>query len=558
MEIEARGSQDDGRIPFRLRIGVTGHIHMTEEAELEPLVRVQLQRVLGLLQAKRTDVTLTAVSQLADGADRLVVHAVRAEAKDRDTEARVECYLPMEREEYAKVQGFKPRSQREFEDILRDATVVREPEAGAQHSDRHEAYRSAGHLVVGRCDVLIALWDGKPSGGRGGTAEILTWAAARSKPCIWIETGGEHAVCDNLEPGSGHSFFEQVQERANLEEPIEWSSMEHPTETLASARTALRSLDEYNRESSPRDYEPRLRKERNRTEGLAEWVAAPYARATTLAARWRTRFEWIARLITALAALGAVMLGIGLSYGEEAEFWAWAEAAAFAAALVGLWLVRKVGFRRRWISYRVLAEHLRSAHFLALAGSDFRRQARLEPVYSGKEPTAWLMRAFEEVWDRRPLHPTPPSALDPDELKRLKGLLADKWIKGQIDYHEKSRKDHRMWHMAQSAAVVLLFIGTIVFAVFHALHMLEHVPILLSIVLPAMGASLGVLMTVNQHHALSERSASMKSDLTLIREELHDAPAESLDRVSSDAARVIAQETVAWLGSMWFLDIEHP
>jgi len=558
MEIEAREPEDDGRIPFRLRIGVTGHRTLENEEELAPLVREQVNRVLGLLEAKETTLTLSAVSQLADGADRLVVREVRAVAEGRGEEARVECYLPMPREEYARVQDFEPWSEREFEEMLREATVVREPATGTGHSDRHEAYRSAGHLLVGRCDVLIALWDGLPARGRGGTAEIVAWAAARSKPCIWIETGGERGIRDNLDPGRGKAFFEEVQERAQLDPPIRWSPMDHPGETLQSVRTALHSLDEYNREPSPPGFKARLHKERNRPEGLADWVAPPYARATTLAARWRGRFEWTARVITALATLGAAMLGIGLSYGEEAEVWAWAEAAMFAAALIGLLVVRGFGFHRRWISIRVLAEHLRSAHFLALTGADFRRQARLDPVYGGKEPTAWLMRAFEEVWDRRPLHPTPPSELKPDQLKQLKQRLADEWIQGQIGYHEGSRKRHRRWHRIQSACVLFLFVGTIVFAVLHALHTLEHAPVLFSIVLPAAGASLGVLMTVNQHHALSERSASMKSDLGLVRQEILDAPAESLDRVSSDAARTIAQETVAWFGSMWFLDIEHP
>jgi hypothetical protein len=558
MEIEMREPQDDGRIPFRLRIGVTGHRTLENEEQLAELVREQIDRALERLEAKKTDLALSVVSQLADGADRLVVREVMAAAEKRGDEARVECYLPMARDEYAQAQGFDPESKREFEDLLAKATVVREPAAGAGHSDRHEAYRSAGHLMVGRCDVLIALWDGLPSGGRGGTAEILAWAAARSKPCIWIETEDEHTVRDNLDPDRGHSFFGEVQERAQLEPPIRWSSMEHPTETLQSARTALRSLDEWNREPSPPGFQSRLDKERNRTDGLADWVAPPYARATTLAVRWRRRFEWTARVITTLAALGAVMLGVGLSYGEEAEIWAWAEAAMFFAALLGLLLVRRFAVHRRWITFRVLAEHLRSAHFLALAGADFRRQARLEPVYSGKQPTAWLMRAFEEVWDRRPLHPTPPSELDPDSLAKLKSQLTDGWIKGQIAYHEQNMKDHDRWHRIQGACVLLLFIGTIVFAVLHARHTLEHAPTLFTIVLPAIGASLGVLMTVNQHQALSERSASMKSDLTLVCQELGDAPAETLDRVSSDAAQVIAQETVAWFGTMWFNDIEHP
>jgi hypothetical protein len=559
MAIAMRGLNEDGRIPFRVRIGVTGHLTLDEEAGLAQVVRDQVRRVLGLLgNGSATTLCLSAVSQLADGADRLVVREVTAEAAARGQEARIECFLPLPREEYEQVQGFDDESRGEFQDLLARATVLREPAADAPHTDRGEAYRAAGHLLVARSDVLIALWDGLPSRGHGGTAETLAYAAATSKACIWIETGGEHAVRDNLGPDGGRSFFEEVQARAVPDPPLRWNPTDHPADTTAALRAALRSLDQFNRERLPRSFLPLVKREQDSEGGIAVWAAAPFARATALAARWRRRFQWTARLITLLAALGAVMLGVGLSYGEEAEVWAWAEAAMFAVALLGLVFVRRAGFHRRWLSFRILAEHLRSAHYLAPTGADFRRQARLEPVYSGSEPTAWLMRAFEEIWDRRPdLTPTP-SLLPPGEQERLRQSLADDWIGAQIAYHEAAVRRHRRQHRILATSVGLLFIGTIVFAVLHALHTLEHASVFFSIVLPAAGASLGVLMTVNQHHALSERSARMKSDLTIVRRDILDAPMDALDTVSSEAARTVAQENSAWFGSMWFLDIEHP
>jgi hypothetical protein len=554
--------QDDGRIPFRVRIGVTGHRELEGEgAELPVLLRQQVRRVLSLLECGSTTLCLSAVSQLADGADRLVVREVTAEARSGGQETRLEFFLPLAHDEYVTVQNFDSESRAEFEALLAKATVLREPEECASQRDHHEAYQAAGRLVVGRCDVLIALWDGLPSRGKGGTAETLAYAAARSTPCIWIDTGGDHAVRDNFEFEDGRRFFDEVQARAYPEgasETITWSPMDHPADVFQSLHSSLHSFDELNGESLPRTFRPLLTKELASPEGVADWVAAPYARATTLAARWRWRFQWTARLVTLLAALGAVMLGIGLSYGEEAEFWAWAEAAMFIAALGGLIVVRRVGFHRRWLSYRVLAEHLRSGHFLAPTGADFRRQARIEAVYSGNEPTAWLMRAFEEVWDRRPLHPPPPPLLPPEEQKLLRESLAEKWVGRQVDYHKQNMRKHRFWHRTMATSVLVLFLGTILFAILHALHAFEQAPVLFSIVLPAAGASLGVLMTVNQHHALSERSEKMKSDLAVVRQDILYAPAEALDTVSSEAARTIAQETGAWFGSMWFLDIEHP
>ncbi len=43
-----------------------------------------------------------------------------------------------------------------------------------------------GHYVLDNCDVLIAIWDGEPSRGQGGTAEIVEKARAMGRKLYWI------------------------------------------------------------------------------------------------------------------------------------------------------------------------------------------------------------------------------------------------------------------------------------------------------------------------------------------------------------------------------------
>jgi hypothetical protein len=38
------------------------------------------------------------------------------------------------------------------------------------------AYFAAGKLIVNRCDLLLAVWDGQPAGGLGGTGDIVGYA----------------------------------------------------------------------------------------------------------------------------------------------------------------------------------------------------------------------------------------------------------------------------------------------------------------------------------------------------------------------------------------------
>ena len=316
-------------------------------------------------------------------------------------------------------------------------------------------------------------------------------------------------------------------------------------------------LNGFNRERLPAHSEEDRRHELDPRDQATDWVAAPFLRATLLSARWQKRFRWSSWLIFLFAMAAAVMLAISLSYGEGSTSWHWAEAAFLVLALTGLLIVRSAGFHRRWLSYRVLAERLRSAFYLAPTGVDFRRQARLEAVYVGDRSEDWLMRAFEEVWDRRP-KVAGPEQLTGRELDDLKRSLADDWIGGQIRYHEAAARHHLRWHKLLSAAVAVFFIATVPFALLHAFHIAEHASTFLTITLPAAGASLGALLTVNQHHALGERHARMRSDLAVVQRTLLDANAETLGMASSEAARAVAQETGAWFGAMWFLDIEHP
>ena len=54
---------------------------------------------------------------------------------------------------------------------------------------REEAYLAAGLGVLDRSDALLALWDGEPARGRGGTAEVVAEARARALPLTWVRVG---------------------------------------------------------------------------------------------------------------------------------------------------------------------------------------------------------------------------------------------------------------------------------------------------------------------------------------------------------------------------------
>lgn len=120
---------------------------------------------------------ITAVSSLAEGADRVVARAALARPGGR-----LEVPLPLEVADYA-ADFADDASVLEFNDLLAAADEV-EVISPRPHDDasREAAYERAGIAVLERCDLLLALWDGQPGRGRGGTAELVAEAGRRGHP----------------------------------------------------------------------------------------------------------------------------------------------------------------------------------------------------------------------------------------------------------------------------------------------------------------------------------------------------------------------------------------
>ena len=147
-----------------VRIGVTGHRALADPARVAVDVDEVLERVLA-----GTTGPVEVWSSLADGADRIVVDRVLARGA-----ATLVAVLPLEPDDYRN--DFDAASAADFDRLLALAREVRVTGPDDRGS-RESAYERAGLAVVDACDVLLALWDGGASRGRGGTAEVV--AAAR-------------------------------------------------------------------------------------------------------------------------------------------------------------------------------------------------------------------------------------------------------------------------------------------------------------------------------------------------------------------------------------------
>ncbi len=80
----------------------------------------------------------------------------------------------------------EPQQEAEFERLLALAAETEQMEYG---EPSEEAYLAAGKRVVDLSDILVAVWDGQPAQGKGGTADVVAYARQQGKPVevIWPE-----------------------------------------------------------------------------------------------------------------------------------------------------------------------------------------------------------------------------------------------------------------------------------------------------------------------------------------------------------------------------------
>lgn len=151
-------------------IAVTGHMDLTEAT-----VQV-VGAALHDLLAEYSDGHLVGVSCIAAGSDSLFAEAVLASG------GRLVVVVPGHDYRRKKVKSDHAAT---FDSLAGAAAeLVTVPgEAG------REAYEAAGKELLNRADRLVAVWDGRPSAGQGGTADTVAQARALGIPVdvVWPE-----------------------------------------------------------------------------------------------------------------------------------------------------------------------------------------------------------------------------------------------------------------------------------------------------------------------------------------------------------------------------------
>ncbi|MGW7583211.1 hypothetical protein ACWGKU_30600 [Kitasatospora sp. NPDC054768] len=156
-----------------MRIGITGHRGLT--AELEAQVRQLLEDALP----SEDPSTLTVVSCIADGPDSWLAELALKRG------GRLEVIVPAD--QYR--DGLPARHHPVYDRLFNSATAVHR--TGHLESDE-TAHLAGGELLIDHIDKLVAVWDGLPARGQGGTADVVAHARRRGVPVEVLWPKGAH------------------------------------------------------------------------------------------------------------------------------------------------------------------------------------------------------------------------------------------------------------------------------------------------------------------------------------------------------------------------------
>jgi 8-oxo-dGTP pyrophosphatase MutT (NUDIX family) len=175
-----------------LHIGVSGHQQLGDDETLH-FVAQQFRELLAKYrnQAEQAGQGIVAYCALAIGTDQLFVRTALGLGIP------VEVVIPCAQYELI----FSGDAHAEYVRLLNSCQQVYRLPAQECSDD---AFLAAGHWIVEHSDLVILAWNGYPAAGRGGTADVASYARYLGRPFVHIHTrlhtvkhyaaGGPHMV----------------------------------------------------------------------------------------------------------------------------------------------------------------------------------------------------------------------------------------------------------------------------------------------------------------------------------------------------------------------------
>ena len=488
-------------VPFVLSVGVTGHrAEMLPPGSL-PALHSRLRDILLLIADAGTALLdreqecfatgpprKRFVSPIADGADQIAAEV----ALELGWE--LQAILPFGRAEY-RASLASDEARERFDSLLTRATCVLE--LPGDQDRLLEAYVMTGRATVAHSDILIAVWDGLPPRGRGGTGEVAILAITHGTAVIHVPPDpatSPRVLWSAFDPSvltvADDPTVERPLGRADMDAMLTGLLMPPPDEHEQKflkrfSRERLRNIRirfEYPllltatgvrrisfRDLTEKHSEAQIREEWKRYRAgcsIAYNITAPMDLL-------EQAYSWADRLATHFAqtyrsghifnfVLGGLAVCLGLS-----AFMAPAEKFEFAIVemliTLGIILNAHIGSRnewhRRWLDYRQLAERLRPMRSLKLLGI-----AAPDPpgTETNPVPERWIDWYASGIWRAMGC---PTGAIDPVCAAHLAKAIAVHEVAPQVGYHERNARQIDLLDRRLGQIGTILFGATLLVSV---------------------------------------------------------------------------------------------
>jgi hypothetical protein len=403
---------------------------------------------------------------------------------------------------------------------------------------REAAYAQVGHYVVDRSDVLVAVWDGLPARGPGGTAEIVAHARDRGVPLFLVSPDGGQVV-EELGTYVPHREFDEI-DGFNATQ-VSPDAFTRDVEAITNGLLAY---------SSEANLDKRVLKP------FLNWAVPHLVRMDLLAQRYQRQYLRIGNLLfgtTFLAVTAATVQSIFAS----AEWITAAEVVLMFALLVTVLYGRRRRVHSRWLSYRRLAERFRTALFQGVAALGLGRMVGWDRLDT--EPSRlWVRRLFEEAWINRPSRSKAQVQAAPDALRRF---LLHAWLDDQLAYHRHTTRRNERRDRLFSRTVI----GLICLTLGAALARISSLPgeqaqgvlLLLATTAPALAAALSGMRAQRQYTQNAEKSRQMAEHIAIVRRRLEVATdIASVQGLAQTMGLLMLEENQDWYSMMQPHDFE--
>ena len=464
------------RLPFVLSVGVTGHRADALPPESLRQLRSRIRDILvligdagvALLQEEQgcfapSPARMRFVSPIADGADQIAAEV----ALELGWE--LQAILPFSRSAYRNSLA-NNEARASFDALLDSAHCTLE--LPGEEDTEIDAYVMTGRATVAHCDILIAVWDGKPPRGRGGTGEVVQLAITRGTAIIHIPLDLDRP--DRLLWAAFDPIVLTTADDAAAERPVDRPSVDDLLCGLMMPPPDAHEHRFYRKFASERLHRIRARIEYPlllaiagvRKVGLRD-IREKHA-AQMIREEWQRyregcvaaheinapidlleeAYSWADRLATHFAqsyrsghifnfVLGGVAVCMGLSTFLVPHYKfteAGAEMVITFAIILNAIIATRQEWHRRWLDYRQLAERLRPMRSLKLLGI-----AAPDPpgTETNPVPRRWIDWYASGIWRGMGC---PAGIIDRQRADRLATAIADHEVAPQVGYHQRNAR----------------------------------------------------------------------------------------------------------------------